>query len=313
MKTLSTAILQKFTIVGIILCLLTPSTTVAQEIPQYTQFMFNPYLFNPAIAGTLNHYQVRANNRNQWVGINDAPFSVSASIYGPFTKYDMGWGAYITNDVTGPTAKTNFMGTYAYNMMLTDDIRVSGGISFGMMLYRLDGTKLKLGEEADPVYDPAIINSTKTLVTPDASIGFYLYSTSFNVGLSAHQLFGQRLKFYPKPIEPNRLKQHIMLSGGYWLSLNRNMEIETSLLLKYMFGNPMQVEVNGKFTYLQKDYNVWSGLSVRYKDAIAIMVGFTWQKKYMIGYSFDWSLLGIRKYNSGSHEVMFGYNFDKLK
>lgn len=296
------------------LCLLIPIFSKSQQIPHYTQFMFNPYLYNPAVAGTLNHYQIRANNRNQWVGIEDAPFTVSASVYGPFSKRDMGWGAYITNDVTGPTSRTNIMGTYAYNMQITSSgIRVSGGLSFGFMMYRLDGTKLKLGEEFDPRFDPAIISATKTLVTPDASVGFYLYSSSFNVGLSAHQLFGQRLKFYPNPIEDNRLKQHIMLSGGYWVNLNRNMEVEASGILKYMFGSPMQIELNGKYTYLQKDYNIWGGLSLRWKDAVSILLGITWQKRYMFGYSFDWSLLGIKKYNSGSHEVMIGYKFDKIK
>ena len=301
-------------IAAISLYMLIPFAGSTQQVPHFSQFMFNPYLYNPAIAGTLNHYQIRGNNRNQWVGIDDAPFSVSASVYGPFTKHDMGWGAYITNDVTGPTAKTNIMGTWAYNMMIDQSgLRISGGISFGLMLYRLDGTKLNLGEEPDPRYDPAIIQATKTIVSPDASVGFYLYSTSFNVGLAAHQLFGQRLNFYPEPIGTNRLKQHILLSGGYWVNLNRNMEIETSALIKYMFGSPMQFEVNGKFSYIQKDYSLWGGLSLRWKDAMALMIGFTWQKRYMVGYSFDWSLLGIKKYNSGSHEVMIGYNFDKLK
>ena len=301
-------------IATISLYMLIPFAGSTQQVPHFSQFMFNPYLYNPAIAGTLNHYQIRGNNRNQWVGIDDAPFSVSASVYGPFTKHDMGWGAYITNDVTGPTAKTNIMGTYAYNMMINESgLRISGGISFGLMLYRLDGTKLNLGEEPDPRYDPAIIQATKTIVSPDASVGFYLYSTSFHVGLAAHQLFGQRLNFYPEPIGTNRLKQHILLSGGYWVNLNRNMEIETSALIKYMFGSPMQFEVNGKFTYIQKDYSFWGGASLRWKDAMALMIGFTWQKRYMVGYSFDWSLLGIKKYNSGSHEVMIGYNFDKLK
>jgi len=301
-------------IAAISLYMLIPFAGSTQQVPHFSQFMFNPYLYNPAIAGTLNHYQIRGNNRNQWVGIDDAPFSVSASVYGPFTKHDMGWGAYITNDVTGPTAKTNIMGTCAYNMMIDQSgLRISGGISFGLMLYRLDGTKLNLGEEPDPRYDPAIIQATKTIVSPDASVGFYLYSTSFHVGLAAHQLFGQRLNFYPEPIGTNRLKQHILLSGGYWVNLNRNMEIETSALIKYMFGSPMQFEVNGKFSYIQKDYSLWGGLSLRWKDAMALMIGFTWQKRYMVGYSFDWSLLGIKKYNSGSHEVMIGYNFDKLK
>lgn len=286
----------------------------SQQIPQYSQYMFNPYLSNPAVVGTLNYYQMRLNNRYQWIGINDAPYTVSMSFYGPFSQKDMGWGANIVNDVTGPTSRTNIMGTYAYNMQLTSSgLRISGGLSFGMMMYKLDGSKLTLGEEYDPLTDPAILQSTKSILTPDASIGFYLYSTSFNVGLAAHQLFGQKLKFYPEPIGISRLKQHVMLSGGYWTNLNRYVELEGSALVKYMFASPMQFEINGKVTYRQKMYQTWGGLSLRWKDAVSVLVGITYKNKFIFGYSFDWSLLGISKYNSGSHEIMLGYLFDKIK
>lgn len=288
--------------------------TYAQQIPQYTQYMFNTYITNPAVAGTSNSYQMRLNNRYQWVGFTDAPYTVNISFWGPFSKRDMGWGAYVSNDVTGPTSRTSAMGTYAYNLQLNDDgLRVSGGISFGMLLYKLDGSKLTVGEEADPQYDPAIIGSTKTVVTPDASIGFYLYSSSFNVGIAAHQLFGQRLKFYQVPIKENRLKQHIMVSGGYFVPLNRDMNLEANGIIKYMFSSPMQVEINGKLEYRLKTSFVWGGLSLRWKDAISILMGIDLNKKYKLGYSFDWSLLGISKYNSGSHEIMLGYMFDKIK
>ncbi|BDX37377.1 membrane protein [Tenuifilaceae bacterium CYCD] len=286
----------------------------SQQIPQYTQYMFNTFLTNPAVAGTYKYYQMRLNNRYQWVGINDAPYTVNMSFYGPFEKRDMGWGVSIGNDATGPTSKTNVMGTYAYNMQVGgSDMRISGGLSFGMMMYRVDGSKLTTGEESDPRYDPAIPQTIVSKFTPDASVGFYLWSSSFNVGIAAHQLFGQRLKFYSQPIEVSRLKQHYMLSGGYWVNLNRYVEFETALLLKYMVSSPMQAEWNGKLTYRQKTYQVWGGLSVRWKDAVGVLIGGTYKNKYMFGYSFDWSLLGISKYNSGSHEIMVGYMFDKIK
>ncbi len=286
----------------------------AQQIPHYTQYMFNTFITNPAVAGTYKYYQMRLNNRYQWVGIEDAPYTVNVSVYGPLEKRDMGWGASICNDATGPTSRTSVMGSYAYNMQLSgSDLRISGGLSFGMMMYRLDGSKLTAGEEAYPGADPAIPSNTVSKFTPDASVGFYLWSSSFNVGFAAHQLFGQRIKFYTSPIEQSKLKQHFMVSGGYWVNLNRYVEFETAVLFKYMISSPMQVEWNGKLSYRQKLYTVWGGLSFRWKDAVGVMIGGTYRNKYMFGYSFDWSLLGIKQYNSGTHEIMVGYMFDKIK
>jgi len=284
-------------------------TSVAQQIPQFTQYMFNNYLSNPAVAGTYNYYQIRLNNRYQWVGMNDAPQTNSISFFGPLSKKDMGWGGYVYTDITGPTSKMGLMGSYSYNMPLNDDFRISGGLSFGLMQYKVDGSKLNLGENPDPS-DPAIFKTSNSTFTPDASIGFYLYNSDYQVGISAHQLFGQKLKLYPDPIGTNRLKQHLLLSGSAMYSLSKDYRIEPAILLKYMFRSPFQFELNAKVTYKSQ---MWGGLSYRFKDAISILIGYNYKKKYMIGYSYDYSYTGIRKYQSGTHEIMIGYLFDKIK
>jgi type IX secretion system PorP/SprF family membrane protein len=272
--------------------------------------MFNNYLTNPAVAGTNNFYQMKVNGRYQWIGINDAPQTVSMSMYGPHQDKSMGWGGYLYNDVTGPTSKLGIMGSYAYNMSINSDIRVSGGLSFGFLQYKVDGSKLSLGENADYSSDPAIFKSTQSAFTPDATIGFYLYSSQYFVGISAHQLFGQRLKLYSDPIGVNRLRQHILVSGSYMIALNRDYQIEPGLLLKYMFKSPFQFELNGKVTYRKQ---MWGGLSYRFKDSFSILIGYNYKKKYLFGYSFDYSYTGIRQYQAGSHEIMVGYLFDKIK
>lgn len=290
----------------------------AQQISHYTQALLNPYLYNPAVAGTNNYFQMRIANRLQWIGIDDAPVTFNVSCYGPFAKRDMGWGAYITSDNTGPTGKLSVMGSYAYNLQINKDFRLSGGLALGMMQYRLDLGSNPAGELPYDPDDPAILDAAKSKFTPDASIGLYLWNASFNVGFAIHQLFGQKLAFYPEMVGTNRktrsvLKQHYMLSGGYWVPLNKKWDLETSLITRLMFGAPIEVEANAKLSYRERNYEVWGGLSIRWRDAVSLLMGTTVKKKYIIGYSFDWSVMGISRYNAGSHEIMVGYLFDKLK
>ncbi len=296
----------------------------AQQLPQFTQYMLNPFIINPAVAGNNNYYQIRSNNRWQWTGLTDAPQTYSLSAYGPHNKLDMGFGGYLYNDITGPTSRLGMSGTYAYNRRITSEIRASAGISLGFLSFRVDGTKLDFGDAATNIPDPAVFRNSKSVFTPDASIGVTFYTTFWIAGISAHQLFGQKLtKTLLSRRDPNnsyaiidtiyginRLKQHLMLNGGYLFIINRDWEIEPSAILKYMFGSPLTMDVNAKVTYRKQ---FWGGLSLRWRDGAAIIMGMTYDNRYMFGYSYDYSFTSIRSHQFGSHEIMLAFLFDKLK
>lgn len=293
--------------------------TKAQQLPQFTQYMFNNYVVNPAVAGVYNYYQVRTNNRFQWVGVPDAPQTFSFSAYGPHAKKDMGFGGYFYHDQTGPTSRSGGLFSYSYNMPINKEMRVSGGLSLGFMMFRVDGSKFDLGDMSFGTIDPAMFRNSKSIFTPDASLGFQLYSSYYFAGISVHQLFGQKLyktmlprggEFQDTVYGINKLKQHFTLSGGYLYMLNRDYDIEPSALLKYMFGTKLQVDLNVKVTYRKQ---VWGGLSFRWQDGISLLIGYDLDGKYKFGYSFDFSLTGISRHHAGSHEIMVGYMFDKLK
>ena len=125
----------------IILAIVTGFTGVrAQQMPQYTQYMFNDFVINPAIAGIYDYFQIRTNHRFQWVGLLDPPMTNSIALYGPHAKLDMGYGGYVYSDVTGPTSRAGITGSYAYNIAVAGDIRLSMGISLSLLQYRIDGT-----------------------------------------------------------------------------------------------------------------------------------------------------------------------------
>jgi len=308
--------MKRVIIATIVMATLLAGKSEAQQLPQFTQYMFNQYIVNPAVGGTHNYYQIRYNNRFQWVGLPDAPQTYNLSAYGPHGSKDMGFGGTFYYDVTGPTSRTGGLFSYSYNMQINDEgWRLSGGVSLGFLMFGMDKSKFEYGDNWDIISDPAI-EGAKSVFTPDASIGVLLYTTRFIVGLSAHQLFGQKLysselgdedeRFYGA----NRLKQHFMLTGGTIIPLNQEFEIEPSVLIKYMYTGPIQVDINAKVTY---NNQFWGGISGRWQDGLAIMFGYNHEDRLMFGYSFDYSLTGIRTFQGGSHEIMIGYMFDQLK
>ena len=300
-----------FILSGLFLLLMSFSAK-GQQMPQFSQYHFNNYLINSAVAGTHNYLQVRAFSRMQWIGIPNSPQTYSVSFYGPTKEKDMGYGGYIYGDYTGPTSKLVFKGSYAYNIPITSSIRISGGLSIGGMQYKIDGSSF--GDSPILDDDPSIDRSVRSTFTPDASAGIYVYSTYFFAGISAHQLFGNQLKSITAKNDSakgvNRLKQHFYLMGGYNFILDRDFILRPTLLVRQMFPASPQPELTARLIYQQF---LWGGLAYRYGDAVSVMAGYNHESRWYFGLAYDITTSELRQYSRGTVEFMFGLKFDAIK
>jgi type IX secretion system PorP/SprF family membrane protein len=278
----------------------------AQQMPQFTQYMFNDFVINPAIAGVYDYFQIRTNHRFQWVGLMDPPMTNSIGFYGPHAKLPMGYGAYVYNDVTGPTSRTGVTGSYAYHIAVSGDIRLSMGISASIMQYRIDGTQLNPAD----VSDPAILYMVSTSYMPDAGLGLYLYSEKFYAGLSVAQLLNNSIKIFDNKDGLNRLKTHINLIGAYRLNINEDWMFEPSLMVKGTAPKELTFDLTARVEWQQR---LWGGISYRYNNAVAFLLGYSFDQMLSFGYSYDIGISDLRNYNSGSHEIMIGYRFNNIK
>jgi type IX secretion system PorP/SprF family membrane protein len=277
-----------------------------QQMPQYTQYMFNDFVINPAIAGVDNYFQIRTNHRFQWVGLMDPPVTNSLGFYGPHAKQPMGYGAYVYNDVTGPTSRTGFTGSYAYNIAITDDIRLSMGISASIMQYRIDGTQLNPRD----VSDPSILQVVSTSYLPDVGIGGYLYADEFYVGLSLAQLLNNNLKIFDNRNGLNRLKTHINLVGAYKFQINDVWLVEPSLMIRGTVPKELKFDLTARAEW---NKTFWGALAYRYQESVGILIGYRYEEQLLFGYSYDIGISSLRKYNTGTHEIMIGYRFNDIK
>jgi type IX secretion system PorP/SprF family membrane protein len=282
------------------------SALQAQQMPQYTQYMFNDFVINPAVAGVYDYYQIRTNHRFQWVGLLDPPMTNSIAFYGPHAKLPMGYGGYVYNDVTGPTSRTGITGSYAYNIAVTGNIRLSMGLSASFMQYRIDGTQLNPAD----VSDPTILSLVSTSYLPDAGLGLYLYSDQFYVGLSAAQLLNNNIKIFDNKDGLNRLKTHFNLIGAYHFWIDENWLIEPSLMVKGTAPKELGFDITARVEWKQ---TLWTAVSYRYSEAVGVMLGYSFDQSLFFGYAYDIGISDLRKYNTGSHEVMIGYRFNDIK
>lgn len=277
-----------------------------QQLPQFSQYMFNDFILNPAIAGIDDFYQIRTNHRFQWVGMTDPPLTNSISLYGPHASMDMGFGGSIYTDVTGPTSRTGVSGSYGYNIAVYGDIRLSMGLSLSVLQYRVDGTQLTPKDPSD-MYIQGVVSTT---YVPDAGVGVYLYGDNYYAGISAAQLLNNRLEIFEEKTGLNKLKSHFFVTGGYRYEMDPDWILEPSAIIKATAPSQFRFEVNAKVEWMEM---VWLATGYRFHEAVTVMAGYNYDDKFYFGYAYDIGITELRLYNMGSHEIMIGYRFNDIK
>ena len=261
-----------------------------QQLPQFSQYMFNDFILNPAIAGVHDYYQIRTSHRFQWVGMTDPPLTNSISVYGPHSSMDMGYGGSIFTDVTGPTSRTGVSGSYAYNIAVFGDMRLSMA-------------------PKDPS-DMFIQGVVSTTYVPDAGVGVYLYGDNYYAGVSAAQLLNNKLKIFEEKTGLNKLKSHLFVTGGYRYEADPDWILEPSAIIKVTAPGQFRFEVNARVEWMEM---VWLATGYRFHEAVTLMAGYNYDDKFYFGYAYDIGITELRLYNMGSHELMIGYRFNDIK
>lgn len=275
----------------------------AQQLPQYTQYMLNDFVMNPAIAGRNDYWEAKSNNRYQWVGIPDAPRTYILSLQGPLKNKNMGLGGTVFTDIVGPTRRTGANMAYAYHLKLNSKYKLSLGINAGLLQYAVDGSKITTHDPGDPVMSP----NYQSALAPDLGGGVYFYSKKFSVSLGFPQIYQSKLTFFNDQASQNSyLASHFYGLLDYKFFLGDKWILEPMVLFKYVSPAPLQVDGGLKLTYKN---NIWIGANYRTNDAVSAIIGYMFNNWLMFGYSYDYSITPLQKYNSGSHEVMLGIRF----
>lgn len=292
----------------ILLIVLSFSKLDAQQLPQYSNYMINDFVMNPAIAGNTSYFEGKSNNRYQWVGLTDAPRTYILSVHGPTKAYNMGLGGILFTDIVGPTRRTGFYLSYAYHLKVSEKIKVSMGISGGVLQFLVDGSKINLHTPNDI----AISSGIQSVVIPDFGAGVYAYSTDHKwyVGVSVPQVLQNQIRFFDyKTSSLNKLATHVYSTAGYKFNVGDNFKIEPSFCIKYVKPAPLQFDLGLRAIYKDK---IWIGSAFRYLDAVSAMIGYTMQENLTFAYSYDFTTTAIKKYSTGTHELMIGIKFHRL-
>ena len=272
----------------------------SQQIPTFSQYSLNHYVINPAATGTTDKIPVTLSYRKLWAGFTDSPsaqyLSGSMEIYP-----SMGAGLKIFNFQAGPQRKTGAEVTYSYHLNLSDETKLSFGLSGLFYQYYLDKSKLTFEQS-----DDAVLTGQDKMFVPDASFGTYLYSNNYYVGIAVPQLFNRNIDLKTDKILQEKQVRHYYLLGGYKFEATGDLTIEPSLLLKFVEAGLFQADINARVEYKNM---LAFGASFRTSDAVVLQVAYTYQS-FTIGYSYDIIVSGLNVSTFGSQEIVLRYLFN---
>lgn len=302
--------------------LLSAKVGFAQQTIQFSQYVFNGLAVNPAYAGYKEDWTVNLSFRSQWVGIDGAPRTGTASIDGLTKNPDkkVGLGLIATTDRLGPQNTSSVYGNYAYRLRLddADTKRLSFGIAFGATQYSLDGNKFIATDPGDGT----IPVGQQSKLSPDVRFGIYYYTPSFYIGASAIDLLsGQGDDVTADSYRIIKQVRHLYLTGGVMVPLSESLDLKPTFMLKEDFKGPTNLDLNA---YLLISKTVWIGASYRtgvklweksnlqkgldQNDAISGIVEVFLNPRFRVGYSYDYTTSKLSNYQQGSHEISLSFS-----
>lgn len=279
-------------------------TAQAQQKPLFSNFIFNEFYYNPAVANTKQHIDFRFLYRKQWAGLEGSPQTFNFSSYARLKKFPLGLGGNIYHDATGPLRNSGFNVAIAYGIELKNDGLISAGIGAGLVC--LDLSNNFTIREQD---DVAALAAQQGKFLPDASLGIHFMMKGFYAGFSIPQLFQSSIRLeVDDPANMNKLIRHYFLSAGYKFKVSDKFELDPSAQLKAVKAAPLQVDVN-----LRGIYNnlAWLGASYRSSDAICIMAGVIVKDQFELGYAYDITTSNLNTVSNGSHEILLNYRLKR--
>lgn len=271
----------------------------AQKEPQYTQYMYNIGSFNPAYVGTVEHPDISGLYRAQWVDIPGAPTTMRFGANVPFSNERMGLGLNVVLDELGPSKQTYANVAYSYQINLSDDAKLSFGMSAGGSFLSLDYSQ---GSFVDPS-DPAILGNDFSNFYPTVGAGLFLYEDDWYLGMSVPNFLTNALyNDEVATIVEDKLQYNFI--GGYVFQLSDRTKFKPAFMLNSLGGAPVTVNLSANFQFL----DVFTlGGAYRFDNAVSGLAGFQISNSLFIGYTYDYNTNGLGEFSGGSHEAVLKF------
>lgn len=279
----------------------------AQQDPNYTQYMYNLSVINPAYAGSKENISGGLLYRKQWVEIDGAPSTGTFFIHSPVGK-NVGLGLSAVNDKIGPVEETNIYGDFSYTLDLGGEHRLAFGLKAGLTMHKIDfNTIYPTLPNPDPSDPFSASNPSNSFLNIGSGVFYYTdkYYVSFSV---PNMLKTKYLDFDGRKYGTEVL--HYFLTGGYVFDINPNLKFKPFAMVKTSVDAPTSFDISTNFLIYDK---LELGATYRLEDSFGAMVSFAITPSLRVGYAYDHIVSDLNVTAPASHEVMLLFDLNLSK
>jgi len=289
------------TIIAFTLTFLVSNKAEAQQDPNFTLYNFNMNIINPAYAGTKDSPELNLVYRSQFLGIDDAPRTVSMA-YSKNVGRNLGIGISLINDKVFILKQTDVAVDISYKIKLSEQTKLYFGLKAGGGFTNIDLTRAYDGGD-----DPLFLEN-QDFFNPHVGAGIHVQNENFYITVSTPNfLKGKRYEKQGNAPTVAIDNSHFYIGTGVNLSLSENLMVTPMFMMRNVEGVPNSYDMGAAFDIHKK---VIIGMNYRVKEMISSYTLLDVSDKLKFGVAYDVTMSDLYLVDQrGSIEFIFKYQF----
>lgn len=290
----------------IIFCICIINKSFAQQDAQYTQYMYNMSVINPAYAtDDSDKINFGLIYRSQWVGAVGAPSTASFFAHTSLAERLEGGISVVHDDIGDVVKDTNLFVDLAYVFPVGEASKLSLGIKAGLSFF---STNFNGFVYSDPLPDAAFEeNLSRTF--PNVGTGAFYFTEKFYFGFSIPNLLqSKHLENDSGIVTEGSEALHFYTTGGYVFNFSERIKFKPAFMAKSVAGAPLSVDLTSNVLYNDK---IEFGIAYRISDGISGLFNLRISEAIRLGYAYDYTVSNLGRFNSGTHEIMLLFDLSK--
>ena len=287
----------------LILLMLVGIQATAQNRVNYSQYMHNHQIFNPAYIEHEKNFGGSILYRTQWMGIEGTPKSFIGNVFYGFRGHN--FNLQFLHDQITVFSHMEIGGSYSYAIKLGRNTQMAFGVKASYNQQTAAYDQLTFYDGFDP-------NMTGTIKKDGINFGagMFVRSKHWHVGFGAPYLLQNGVIDQNTKLFGNLNYQHFFLTGGYRIVDEYYFQFYPTAMIKWTKGAPMAMGADMNFMFNNR---FWASAGYRIDNTIIMSFGMVFFKDLKIVYSYDLGLGKVNRFGGMTHEISLGYGMSMYK